>query len=91
MIKSLCIPIVYMEVCFVRYYEGQPLFPEVYEYLYDRGYRLVGLYETGFLTHFYQVGGNALFVHESVGARPRGKTILRVGPIELIDRSRRDA
>jgi FkbM family methyltransferase len=63
------IPLVYLEVSFVPYYEGQPLFPEVYTYLYERAYRLVWLYESGFRTHFYSVGANALFVHEAAGVK----------------------
>ena len=62
-------PLLYVEVSFVPQYAGQPLFTEVYSFLFERGFRLVGLYETGFSTHFYQVGANALFVHESMGAR----------------------
>jgi FkbM family methyltransferase len=68
-LRQNIIPLIYIEVCFVPYYENQPLFPEVYNYLYALGYRLVGLYESGFRTHYYRVGGNALFVHESVGKR----------------------
>jgi FkbM family methyltransferase len=64
------VPLLYLEVSFVPYYEGQPLFPEVYTYLYERGYRLVWLYESGFRTHFYSVGANALFVHEAAGEKP---------------------
>jgi hypothetical protein len=63
------IPLIYLEVCFVPYYQDQPLFQQVYEYMYDRHYRLVGLYESGFLTHYYRVGGNALFVHDTMGKR----------------------
>jgi FkbM family methyltransferase len=70
-LESKSVAAIYAEVSFVRYYENQPLFPEIYSFLYERGYRLVSIYESGFLTHYYQVGGNALFVHESVGqARP---------------------
>jgi FkbM family methyltransferase len=68
-LRQNIIPLIYIEVCFVPYYENQPLFPEVYGYLYALGYRLVGLYESGFRTHYYRLGGNALFVHESVGKR----------------------
>ena len=63
------VPLIYAEVSFIRFYEHQPLFDEVYGYLYDRDYRMVGIYETGYLTHYYQVGGNALFVHRSIGKR----------------------
>lgn len=62
-------PLLYLEVSFVRVYEGQPLFDELYQWVFLRGYRLVGLYETGFRTHYYQVSANALFVHESMGQR----------------------
>ena len=63
--NAAAVALVHMEVSFVGYYEGQPLFAEIYQFLYDRGYRFVSLYESGFLTHCYLVGGNALFVHES--------------------------
>jgi len=62
---------IYVEVCFVPFYEGQPLFPEIYQHLYSNGYRLVGIYESGHMTHFYQVGGNGLFIREDLGARRR--------------------
>jgi FkbM family methyltransferase len=71
LLDRLAIPLIYTEVGFVRIYEGQPLFPEVYDYLFARGYRLVWLYETSFHTHYYSVAANALFVHESIGARVR--------------------
>ena len=54
LLGSGSVPFVYLEVSFVPTYEHQPLFPEVYQYLFDRGYRLVWLYETGFHTHFLQ-------------------------------------
>lgn len=63
------VPLIYLEVGFVTLYEGQPLFPEVYQYLFDRGYRLVWLYESSFHSHYYAIGANALFVHESIGRR----------------------
>jgi len=63
------IPSIYLEVCFVQIYEGQPLFPEIYQYLFERGYRLVWLYDSSFRTHFYVLGANALFIHESIGTR----------------------
>jgi hypothetical protein len=62
-------PLLYLEVSFVRFYEGQPLFDELYQWVFVRGYRLTALYETAFRTHYYQVGANALFVHESMGQR----------------------
>jgi FkbM family methyltransferase len=62
---------IYIEVCFVPMYEGQPLFQHLYDYLYLRGYRLVEIYESSFATHFYQVGGNALFIREDLGVRPK--------------------
>ena len=69
LLDRVAIPLIYTEVSFVRIYEGQPLFPEIYQYLFERGYRLVWLYETSFRTHYYSLGANALFVHESIGAR----------------------
>jgi hypothetical protein len=43
----------------VRIYEGQPIFPEIYQYVFERAYRLVWLYETSFRTHYYVVNGSA--------------------------------
>ncbi len=71
LLDRLAIPLIFTEVSFVRIYEGQPLFPEIYQYLFERGYRLVWLYETSFHTHYYSLGANALFVHESIGVRVR--------------------
>lgn len=70
-LNGQAIPLIYLEVCFVRIYEGQPLFPELYQYLFERGYRLVWLYDSSYRTHFYALGANALFVHESIGLRRR--------------------
>jgi len=64
-------PLLYLEVAFVHQYRNQPLFQDVYTWVYDRGYRLVGLYGRGYSTHYYQVGTDALFVHETMGARER--------------------
>jgi FkbM family methyltransferase len=83
MLESGAIGLIYTELCFVRYYENQPLFQDVYTFLYERGYRLVGLYESGFLTHCYQVGGNALFVHESIGSAKPATRQLRLGPVRV--------
>jgi FkbM family methyltransferase len=83
LLRSAAISLIYIEVCFVRYYEGQPLFPEIYQFLYDLGYRFVGLYESGFVTHCYHVGGNALFVHSSMGHLRETRSLLRVGPIQI--------
>ena len=65
------VPLIYVEVCFVRFYDGQPLFPDIYRHLFERGYRLVWLYESSFHTHFYALGANAVFIHESIGERSR--------------------
>jgi len=70
MLARTVVPLIYTEVLFVPAYENQPLFHDVYEHLYKNNYRLVGLYESGHLTHYYHFGGNALFVHASVGRRP---------------------
>jgi FkbM family methyltransferase len=83
LLESGSIGLIYTELCFVRYYENQPLFQDVYSFLYERGYRLVGLYESGFLTHCYQVGGNALFVHESIGSAKPATPHLRFGPVRV--------
>ena len=69
MLRRDAVPLIYLEVGFVPLYEHQPLFPEVYQYLYDRDYRLVWLYESSFHAHLFTVGANALFVHASVGTR----------------------
>lgn len=75
LLSRQAVPLIYLEVGFVTLYEGQPLFPEVYQYLFDRGYRLVWLYESSFHSHVYAIGANALFVHESIGRRaPTGAT-----------------
>jgi FkbM family methyltransferase len=63
------VPLIYLEVGFVPLYEQQPLFPEVFQYLYARDYRLVWLYERSFHTHLFTIGANALFVHERTGSR----------------------
>jgi FkbM family methyltransferase len=69
MIREQRIRAMYLEVAFVPFYEGQALFQDLYRYVYERGFRMVGIYESGFRTHFYQVGGNALFIHQSLGKR----------------------
>jgi FkbM family methyltransferase len=69
LLERRAIKAIYVEVCFVPMYEQQPLFQQLYDYLYVRGYRLVGIYESGYATHFYQVGGNALFIREDLGSR----------------------
>jgi len=79
LLESNSVALIYAEVCFVRYYENQPLFPEIYSYLYERGFRLVAIYEYGFLTHYYQVNGNALFVHESAGQARTVRTRFKIG------------
>ena len=71
LLEGLAVPLIYLEVCFVRFYEEQPLFPDIYRYLFDRGYRLVWLYENNFHTHLYSLGANAIFIHESIGERSR--------------------
>lgn len=71
MIRRRSVSVVYVEVSFVPYYVGQPLFPDIYNKLFELGYRLVGIYESSFRTHYFQVGGNALFVREDLGARPK--------------------
>jgi FkbM family methyltransferase len=80
---SAAVSLVYAEVCFVPCYENQPLFQDVYAFLYERGFRLVGLYESGFLTRCYHVGGNALFVHESFGRAKPLSDRLNVGPLRI--------
>jgi FkbM family methyltransferase len=69
LIEQHAVPLIHLEVCFVRFYEEQPLFPEVYQYLYDRDYRLVWLYDSSFHLYAYAVAANALFVHRSLGER----------------------
>jgi FkbM family methyltransferase len=82
-LKAAAVPLIYTEVSFVTSYESQPLFHDVYEYLYALDYRLVGIYESGYLTHYYQVGGNALFVHASRGRRSARAPFFRIGPVEF--------
>lgn len=51
-----------LELSFVPHYEGQALFPEVYEHLNERGFRLVGLYQPS-RNHVYALNWcDALFV-----------------------------
>jgi FkbM family methyltransferase len=69
LLERQAVPLIYLEVSFVPLYEDQPLFPQVYQYLYDRHYRMVWLYERSFHTHLFSVGANALFVHEKAGGR----------------------
>jgi FkbM family methyltransferase len=83
MLRSAVVPLVYAEVCFVACYENQPLFQDVYAFLYERGFRLVGLYESGFLTRYYHVGGNALFVHQSFGEAKPLTDRLTIGPLRI--------
>ena len=83
LLNSGSVSMIYAEVCFVRYYERQPLFQDVYELLYDLGYRLVGIYESGFLTHSYQVGGNALFIHERLGGLAPAERKVVVGSLRI--------
>jgi FkbM family methyltransferase len=65
-------PLLYLEVSFVPQYRDQPLFHDLYAWLYDRGFRLIAFYERGYSTRFFQVGTNALFIHEAMGARTAG-------------------
>jgi FkbM family methyltransferase len=83
MLSKTIVPLIYTEVFFVPAYENQPLFQEVYEHLYKNDYRLVGIYESGHPTHFFHFGGNALFVHASVGRRPQRERWLRFGRYEI--------
>jgi FkbM family methyltransferase len=83
LLNSGSVSMIYAEVCFVRYYERQPLFQDVYELLYDLGYRLIGIYESGFLTHSYLVGGNALFIHERLGGLAPAKPKIILGSLRI--------
>ena len=69
LLERQAIPLISLEVCFVPLYEQQPLFPEVYQYLYDREYRLVWLYDSSFHRYLYTIAANALFVHRRMGER----------------------
>lgn len=71
LLRERAISLLYLEVNFVPFYEGTPLFPDVYEFVYQRGFRFVGLYETGSARHYYPAGGNALFVEQERGRLPR--------------------
>lgn len=82
-LQSAAVPLIYTEVWFVRSYQSQPLFQDVYQFLYALDYRMVGIYESGYLTHYYQVGGNALFVHASRGRRTVRRPRFHIGPFEF--------
>ena len=77
------VPVIYTEVFFVPVFENQPLFPEIYEYLYKNDYRLVDIYESGKFTHYFHWGGNAMFVHASLGKRPARKRVMKLGRFEM--------
>jgi hypothetical protein len=69
LLDSSAIELIYTEVCFVHLSEGQPLFPDIYNFLYDRGYRMVALYDSGSRqSHCYGPSGHVLFVHERFGS-----------------------
>lgn len=54
-------PLVYLEVSFVPIYRNQPLFPDIYGFMIEKGYKLVGLY--GACSNWnYLVSTDALFV-----------------------------
>ncbi|CAN5731227.1 hypothetical protein BH24ACI5_BH24ACI5_07870 [soil metagenome] len=80
LIQRRAVPLIYLEVGFIPLYEQQPLFPEVYQYLYDRDYRLVWLYESSFHTHLFTIGANALFVDTAVGSRLSATATGGAGP-----------
>ena len=85
LLDTSAIALVYTEVCFVPLYEGQPLFPEIYDFLYERGYRLVALYDSGFrLTHNYHPAGDVLFVHERYGSLKKPELRIALGPIRFL-------
>jgi FkbM family methyltransferase len=69
LLERQAVPLIYLEVTFVPLYEHQPSFANVYQYLVDRDYRLVWLYDSSFHTHLFAIGANALFVHERLGTR----------------------
>ncbi len=69
MLERQAVPLIYLEVGFVTLYQDQPLFPQVYQYLFDRAYRMVWLYDSSFHTHLFTIGANALFVHERFASR----------------------
>jgi FkbM family methyltransferase len=69
LLAQASLPLVYLEICFVSYYQEQTSLPELYRLLYDYGYRLVSIYPSEFNAHGYKYrhGGDLLFVHESYG------------------------
>ena len=61
LIEDRSIPLIYLEVSFVPIYKDQPLFPEIYGYMLDKGYKLAGLYGAC-SNRNYLVSTDALFV-----------------------------
>ena len=54
-------PLIYLEVSFVPIYRNQPLFPDIYEFMTEKGYKLAGLYGAC-SNRNYLVSTDALFV-----------------------------
>lgn len=66
------IRLIYTEAFFVPFYEGQPLFGEVSGHLAARGYRLHGLYNTGFSGRTGRLQwADCIFVPPSLSERSR--------------------
>ena len=85
LLDTSAIALVYTEVCFVPLYEGQSLFPDIYNFLYERGYRLVALYDSGRrLTHCYHPAGDVMFVHERFGSLKKPEPRIALGPIRFL-------
>lgn len=68
LLSSQRILFIYLEVNFVPAYEGQAKLTELYDYLTNFGYRLVGLYPSEFSAQYfhYRCGGDLLFVLEDL-------------------------
>jgi FkbM family methyltransferase len=62
LIEEKRLPLVYLEVCFVEYYKDQPLFHHVYDFMFERNYKLVGLYHSYCPPEKYLLYSDALFV-----------------------------
>jgi FkbM family methyltransferase len=60
------IPLLFLEVSFIPYYEGQPTAGGFIDRLYDLGYRFVAFYEQNWHGHYYQYSCNGLFVRADV-------------------------
>ncbi|HXY09603.1 MAG TPA: FkbM family methyltransferase [Terriglobales bacterium] len=63
------IPLIYLEICHVPQYREQTSLPDLYDFLYKYGYRLVSIYpiEHDVRANKYRLSSNLLFIQESYG------------------------